>query len=369
MNGKGDKPRPVSIPKNKWDDNWNSIFKKNNKNKKQIKILLTGISGFAGSHIFQHLLENTDAHIIGIASWKHKGTPERVEQILSKNSEWKSRFTIITHDLESPIPDMTKKRIGVCDYILNVASESHVDRSITDPVPFIKNNVNLVLSMLEFAREYKPKMFLQFSTDEVYGVAPDGINHKEWSPIIPSNPYSASKACQEAIAISYWRTYGIPLILTNTMNLFGEMQDSEKYIAKAIRQISKEEAITVHGNSEKIGSRYYLHARNMADAVLFIMKNIKPTIYKEDVNLVPDRFNIVGDIELNNLEVVQKISEVIGKKLKYKFVDFHATRPGHDRRYALDGSKLKSKGWKAPLDFMTSLKKFINWTFDHNQWL
>lgn len=334
-----------------------------------MKILLTGISGFAGSHILEHILINTDWNVVGIASWKHQGTPERVEEVLKGNPIWKKRVEIITHDLVSPIPQRTKKRIGVCDYIINVASESHVDRSITDPVPFVKNNVDLVLNVLEFAREYKPKKFIQFSTDEVYGVAPEGVNHKEWSSIIPSNPYSASKASQEAIAISYWRTYDIPLIITNTMNLFGETQDPEKYIAKAIRQISNDEPITVHGTPERIGSRFYLHARNMADAIVFILNNINPVKYTENVDTVPERFNIVGDIELNNLEVVQQIAEIIGKDLKYQFTDFHATRPGHDRRYGLDGTKLKEKGWKAPLDFKTSLKRYIEWTFEHPIWL
>ena len=333
------------------------------------KVLLTGIAGFAGSHILEHILRNTDWEIIGIASWKHKGTPERVEEVLKGDPTWKDRVTIITHDLVSPLPERTKKRLGVCDYILNIASESHVDRSITDPVPFVQNNINLVLNMLEFAREYKPELFLQFSTDEVYGVAPEGVNHKEWASIVPSNPYSASKAAQEAIAISYWRTYGVPLVLTNTMNLFGETQDPEKYMALCIRQISEEKPITVHGTPTNIGSRYYLHARNMADAVLFIVKNLPSTPYTEEVDLVPDRYNIVGDIELNNLEVAEKISKVVGKPLNYTFTDFHATRSGHDRRYALDGTKLKEKGWVAPLDFDTSLERYIKWTFQNPTWL
>lgn len=333
------------------------------------RVLLTGISGFAGSHILEHLLANTDYDIVGIASWTHKGTPERVEEVLKTNPSWKERVTIITHDLIAPLPERTKKRIGVCDYILNVASESHVDRSITDPVPFVKNNVDLALNMLEFAREYKPKLFLQFSTDEVYGVAPVGVNHKEWSPIVPSNPYSASKACQEAIAISYWRTYGVPVIITNTMNLFGETQDGEKFMAKVIRCVESGDVVPVHGKEGKIGSRYYLHARNMADAVLYIMNNLPATQYVQDETLLPDRYNIVGDVELNNLEVAQTIATVIDKELNYELVDFHSTRPGHDHRYALDGSKLKEKGWKAPLSFTESLTKYVNWTLTNRTWL
>lgn len=338
-----------------------------------MKLLLTGASGFIGSHILEHVLTNTDWDVVCIASWKHKGTPERIEEVLNGHKDWKKRVEVITHDLQSPFTTRTVERIfasGGIEYIVNAAAESHVDRSITDPVPFIKNNVDLMLNMLALARVCVPRLkaFLQVSTDEVYGAAPEGVNHPEWSSIIPSNPYSASKACQEAIAISYWRTYGVPIIITNTMNNFGEMQDSEKYIAKAIRQISKGEKVTVHGTQEHIGSRYYLHARNHADAILFILKNIKPLQYEDDVPS-PVRFNVVGDIELNNLEVVQEIGKVLGKPIDYEFVDFHATRPGHDRRYALDGSLLKGAGWKPPFNFHDSLKKYIEWTLKHPSWL
>ena len=333
------------------------------------RVLLTGIAGFAGSHVLEHLLLNTNWEIIGIASWKHKGTPERVEEVLRGNPQWKKRVHIITHDLESPVTHRTVQRIGHIDYILNLAADSHVDRSITDPVPFVVNNVHVALNMLEFARIAKPKMFLQFSTDEVYGVAPRGVNHKEWSSIVPSNPYSASKACQEAIAVSYWRTYGVPLVITNTMNLFGEMQDAEKYMAKIIRFVKEGKRVPVHGKRGRIGSRFYLHARNMADAVLYIMKNVKPTMYKDGKHLVPDRFNIVGDIELDNLQVAELISQFVGRKLKYELTDYHATRPGHDRRYALDGKKLKKHGWKAPLNFKNSLERYVKWTLNHPLWL
>lgn len=332
------------------------------------KVLLTGASGFAGSHILSHLLKNTNWEFTCVASWKHKGTPERIleDETYQKN---KDRVNILTHDLISPFTEQTIKRIGKIDYIINIASESHVDRSITEPVLFIKNNTDLILTMLELARELKPEKFVQFSTDEVYGVAPDGVDHKEWSEIIPSNPYSASKACQEAIAISYWRTYNVPVIITNTMNLFGERQDAEKYVSQLIRKIHKGELVTVHGRENYIGSRFYLHARNMADALLHIVNNIEPVLYDDGDHTKPERFNIVGDVELNNLELAQKVAKIMGKQLKYELTDFHATRPGHDRRYALDGTKLKESGWIAPLTFEESLKKTIDWTLKNNIWL
>lgn len=332
------------------------------------RLLLTGASGFIGSHFLEHVLTNTDWYIVCVCSWKHKGTPERIEEVLG-SSEWRHRVKVITHDLESPFTARTKERIGDVDYIVNFAAESHVDRSIEDPVSFIKNNVDVALTMLELAREKKPKAFVQISTDEVYGAAPDGVNHMEWAPIIPSNPYSASKAMQEAAAIAYWRTYGVPVIITNTMNNFGEMQDSEKYIAKCVRMIANEETLTVHGRKGDIGSRYYLHARNHADAVLFLLQNTIPAGYEYEYVMEPDRYNVVGDIELDNLTVATYIAKILGKELKYELTDFHATRPGHDRRYALDGSKLKELGWTPPLEFMPSLERYIKWTLAHKTWL
>lgn len=331
------------------------------------RVLLTGASGFFGSHLLRHLLVNTDWEFVCPCSWTHKGTPERVENAIKGFDE--GRVKIITHDLTAPFTDVTKKRIGHIDYILNIASNSHVNRSIDNPGEFVIGNTMLAYNLLEYAREIKPEVFLQFSTDEVYGVAPEGVNHAEWSSIVPSNPYSASKACQEAIAISYWRTYNIPVIITNTMNLLGQCQDSEKYPAQLVRKIHLGETVTVHGTAKDIGSRFYLHARNAADAVLFILRNLPAKLYNEGENLVPDRYNIVGDIELNNLELAQMVAKLMGKELKYEFVDFHKGRPGHDRRYSLDGSKLKNLGWKAPQEFEESLRQTINWTLANPQWL
>lgn len=331
------------------------------------RCLLTGASGFFGSHLLRHLLMNTDWEIVCIVSWKHKGTPERIEN--AWNGQDKDRVSIIRHDLEAPLTDQTKKRLGKIDYILNIASNSHVDRSITEPVQFVIGNVELVITMLELARELKPELFLQFSTDEVYGPAPEGVDYPEWSTIIPSNPYSASKAAQEAIAISYWRTYDVPLVITNTMNLVGQTQDPEKYPAQLIRKIWNGEKVIVHGREGDIGSRYYIHARNAADAILFIVKNLPPKHYQEDVVMRPDRYNVVGETELDNLEFAEMTARLMGKKLDYELMDFHRGRPGHDRRYALSGDKLRNLGWQPPEDFEKSWQSTIDWTLSNSQWL
>lgn len=332
-----------------------------------MKVLLTGTSGFFGSHLLRHLLKNTDWTFVCPCSWKHKGTPERIA--FATNGIGLDRVHVFTHDLFAPFTSQTKQRIGSVDMILNIASNSHVNRSIESPGEFIIGNTAIAYNLLEFARETKPKVFLQFSTDEVYGAALPGVNHAEWSPIIPSNPYSASKANQESTAISYWRTFDVPVIITNTMNLFGCTQDPEKYVAQLIRKINREETVVVHGTSENIGSRFYIHARNAADAVLFILRQLPPKLYNNGEHAMPDRYNIVGDLELNNLQLAQMVADIIGKPLKHEFQDFHAARAGHDRRYALDGTKLKSLGWKAPVKLEDSLRDTIEWTLRHQDWL
>jgi dTDP-glucose 4,6-dehydratase len=256
-----------------------------------------------------------------------------------------------------------------------VASLSHVDDSIADPVAFTRNNVDIALSVLEYAREAAPAHLIWVSTDEVYGPAVAGQAHPEWAPVLPSNPYSASKAAQEAIAIAYWRTYGIPVTITNTMNLIGERCGPEKYLPTLIRKINRGEKVTVHGRRGNIGSRYYLHARNQADALLYILRNLPPAMFPAHAApgsreaSRPDRFNIVGPDRISNLQLAQMVADILGKQLRYELEDFHATRPGHDPHYGLDGSKLTVLGWKPPIPFRESLAKTVQWTVTHPEWM
>lgn len=328
------------------------------------RVLITGSAGFVGSHLVEHILVNTDWHIVGLDSFRHRGDSQRITQD-------PKRYDIFTHDLTTPISDRLISKIGRIDYIINMASESHVDRSITDPVSFCENNFKLVLTMLEYARKIQPEFFIQISTDEVYGAALDNHNHKEWETVLPSNPYSGSKASQEAMCISYWRTFSVPVVITNTMNMVGEKQDSEKFLPMLINKINSGQEVTIHGNDQVIGSRYYLHARNHADALLFLINNTKPTMYKDcmDQLIIPDRYNIVGEMEIDNLTLAQMVADILKKPLIYKLEDFHSARPGHDRRYALDGTKLKNMGWKAPISFEQTLQKTIEWTLQRPEWL
>ena len=333
------------------------------------RVLLTGISGSIGCHFFAHIMHNTDWEVVGVSSFRHKGWSDRVSHMFIQHPEWQERLTMVTHDLVGPFSSLTKKKIGKIDYIINLAALSDVEASIHDPVTFIQNNVWSTLNMLEYARETNPKVFIQFSTDEVYGPT-DGKTHlPEWSPILPSNPYAASKACQEAIAISYWRTYNVPLIITNTMNNFGEMQQASKYPVMVQKKIQNKDLVTIHGRQGKIGSRSYIHSRNVADAVLFILKNLPPYMHTPDTVDMPDRYNIAGDKQLDNLELAQLIAEQMGEELKYELKDSQFTRPGHDAHYGLDDSKLRDKGWSSPVSFEDSLRNTIQWQKEHPEWL
>jgi dTDP-glucose 4,6-dehydratase len=327
--------------------------------KPQVRILATGGAGFIGSHFVNHVLEITNHEVVVLDALSYAGDVGRLTDLPAYDRD---RASIFWHDLRAPIYDGLAERIDHIDWIVNFASDSHVDRSIKAPVPFVENNVSLMLNLLEYARIIKPRRFVQVSTDEVYGDIEVGAS-KEWDTIRPSNPYAASKAAQEALCYSYWRTFQTPLIITNTMNNFGERQHPEKFVPLVIGRIMRREPIGIHGvyseGSWKSGSRYWLHAKNHADAVLWLLENHVPV--QHPAASLPSRFNVVGDEEHTNLEIVSMVEQIIGNMAYYHFEDFHSTRPGHDLRYALDGTKLKAAGWTPPLSFAESFKKTVEW--------
>ncbi len=348
------------------------------------RVLLTGISGSIGIHTLSQIMKNTDWHVIGTDSFNHRGYSDRLNQHLKVHPEDVGRVEIITHDLTSPFSEMTKKKIGQVDYIINMASLSDVQASIDNPTEFIQNNVSLVNNVLEFARDVwglrngntlppEGTAFVQISTDEVYGAAEkDSAGHKEWETIVPSNPYSASKACQEAIAISYWRSFGLPLIITNTMNNFGEMQSAAKYPVMIQKALMADQEVNIHvSESGEVGTRFYIHSQNFANALIFLLKNKPPYRHQAEHVDRPDRYNISGNKKLSNLEIAELIAKLMGKdlKLKYVKVNFHSTRPGHDLHYALDNSKLTNLGWTPPVPFEESLKNTIEWQLEHPEWM
>jgi dTDP-glucose 4,6-dehydratase len=340
-----------------------------------MNVLLTGAGGFVGHHTLAHFLKNTDYKFIVTDSFRHRGNSARLRSVFDEIPESRNRVRVITHDLTTPIDSVTRREFGRVNAIISMASESHVDRSIEEPRSFIENNVNLILTLLEYSRSLDSlDLFLQISTDEVYGPAASKTKHREWDTYLPSNPYSASKAAQESICFSYWRTYGLPMVLTNTMNIVGERQDTEKFVPMVIKNLIKNESIPVHARKVlggwESGSRFYLHARNQADALMHILSNRdKIELNFTEENKVLEKFHIVGEKELTNEEMVQLLADFVGVEPRINFVDFHTSRPGHDLRYALDGQKMSEFGWRPPVPLEESLKRTVGWYQSNIDWI
>ena len=309
------------------------------------RVLITGMAGAVGVHVMAHIMQNTDWEIVALDSFRHRGYKDRITSFYQ--DDWENRITILQHDLVCAIGPRLKSDIGHIDYVIHLAAVSDVQWSVDNPVYTVKNNVDSTLTMLEYAREVKPEAFIYFSTDEVYGPAEADKPHKEWDVHRPSNPYSASKAASEDICYAYWRSYDVPLVITNTMNNFGETQGLSKYPAMVQSKLHKGQKITVHGTKKEIGSRYYIHSRNVADALLFILK--QPLKHHAQGELdEPDKYHIVGSERLNNLEMAQLIARLMDKELDYELVDFHVSNPAHDIHYGMEDTKLKKLGWKPP---------------------
>jgi len=324
------------------------------------KIVVTGGCGFVGHHFVEHILKNTDYDVIIFDKLTYASSGlDRIKDINVFDS---NRVFFYSVDIKEPISEgIIKELYNDTEYILHIAAESHVDRSIEDPVPFIMSNVLGTHNMLWFARKLNNlKGFNYFSTDEVFGPAPTGVYYKEWDRYNSGNPYAATKASGEELCLAYENTYKLPVFITRSMNIFGERQHPEKFIPLCINKINNSETITIHSDKTKMisGTRHWIHSRNVADGVLFLLDKFESG----------EKYNIVGE-EISNLELALMIADIIGKELKYEMVDFHSSRPGHDLRYSMDGGKMKQMGWEPPKDIYESLKKTIEWTIENKKWL
>ena len=331
------------------------------------KVLITGGSGIIGHHLIEHILSETDWEIVCMDRLDFSGNLGRLNEVVNRpdllNLKWSKRIRFVFHDLKYEINPFIASDIGDdINYILHLAAGSHVDRSIDDPMSFVMDNVVGTTNLLNYARQLDSlDLVVNFSTDEVFGPAPEGVKYKEWDRYDSTNPYSASKAGAEEMCLAFANTYKLPLITTHCMNVFGERQHPEKFIPLCINRALTGEKLYIHASSKgEPGKRHYIHARNTSAAVLFLMcGNWEQR----------DKYNIVGEKELDNLEMALAIADLVGKPLNYELLDFHSSRPGHDLRYALDGTKMHKLGWRLPVNFEDSLEKCVRWTLDNNRWL
>lgn len=322
--------------------------------------LLTGGAGFIGHHFCEHLYKSygNDCRLILLDKLNYSGSLDRLRDI---NCYPNMNIQVLTADFSRPIPEGMLPELSEVTHILHLGAETHVDRSIENPEPFIQSNILGTHFMLELARKLpKLQKFYYFSTDEVFGPAylPEGFS--EYDRLYPTNPYAATKASGEMLCLAYHNTYKLPIVITRTMNVFGERQHPEKFIPLCISKIINGEKIFIHSDKTRTvpGSRQYIHARNVAAAYTFIIENGKK-----------DTYHIIGELEVDNLSVASLIASYLDKPLNYELIDFHSSRPGHDLRYALEDNNLKNEGFLIPKTFKESLEKTVDWYLKNPNWL
>ena len=323
-----------------------------------MRVLITGAAGFIGHHVVEFLLTHTDWDITIIDRLDISGNLNRLAEIgAAKNP----RVKFVYHDLRAPFNSMLCNQIGYHDYIVHMAAGSHVDRSIDSPMEFVLDNVVGTCNLLDFARKVGCGKFMYFSTDEVFGPAPNGMKFKEYDRYNSSSPYSATKAGAEELCVAFANTYKMPVQIVHVMNVLGYRQHPEKYLPMLISKITRGEEVVIHGSADlkDAGTRFYIDARDVADAVLLLLKSNEL-----------GKFNVVGERETSNLELAQWVAIALNASLKYRIVSANTARPGHDLRYAMDGSLMLEKfSWKPQVGIWSRVNEIVQWSLKNPQWL
>ena len=313
-----------------------------------MKLLVTGGAGFIGTNFIRHMLDtHPELEIINYDILTYAGNMDNLKGI-----DKQPRYSFIKGDIcDQNLVNATLKKFPV-DVIVHFAAESHVDRSITDPSAFVKTNVLGTHTLLEAARRHSIPKFIHISTDETYGSIMKG-SFRETDILSPSSPYSASKAGSDLLALSYFTTYHLPVIVTRCTNNFGPYQFPEKLIPLFITNLIEGKKVPVYGTGKNI--RDWIHVNDHCRAVEFLLDNGIPG----------EVYNIGGGHEKTNLEITDTILELLGKDKS--MVEYVTDRPGHDFRYSLDCSKLQKMGWKPRYSFEDALEETVTW-YRQNAW-
>lgn len=317
-----------------------------------MRILVTGCLGFIGSYFIRYLKQiEKEVTIIGLTNLS--------------NTKNMSRLKYPEYEIETLFKDISKDLFEVMegiDVVINFAAKTFVDSSIKDPKPFIETNVLGVINLLEQAKIYRPKLFVQISTDEVYGSSKDLEEKKEIDSLNPMNPYSASKAAAEMLVLSYHNTYGIPYIITRTENNYGPYQHLQKVIPRFVRNALREEKLPVYGDG--MHERMWLHVEDHCSAIWHLIK------LHQKKKIDSGTYNIGASQKLKNLELAELILEVLNKPNELiSFVDDSTIRPGHDNRYSISSQKLLDTGWAPKLSNRETLVETINWYKENQEWI
>ena len=337
------------------------------------KVLLTGGAGFIGHMAIKEILETTDWEILTFDRLSYAGNLKRLDYVTNEVGESsKKRLEFIFHDFKAPIHAELLNRINDVNYVIHIGASSHVTNSVSDPGTFIQDNVVGTYNLLEAARKLKNlEMFYYFSTDEVFGPSVNDEKFKEWDRYNSKNPYSATKAAGEELAIAYSNTYSLPTLISHCSNVYGERQHVEKFIPNTIKKIISNEEITVHTDSANIpGSRYYIYNSDLAKSIVFLIQNFKE-VSKKSADLFgthPAKINIAGNSLISNLEIVELIAQCLNKDFKYKLLQNDPSRPGHDIKYGLDTSFLESIGGSYDRKFEEGLDNIVEFHTNNKEW-
>ena len=315
------------------------------------KILVTGGAGFIGSNYINHILSSRDDYeIINLDKLTYAGN---LENLLP--SEGKKNYHFVKGDItNNELVDYLFKKYSI-KYVINFAAESHVDRSILGSEVFYRTNVIGTTVLLEASRRYEVEKFLQISTDEVYGSLGATGLFTEQTPLSPNSPYSSSKAAADMAALAFFHTYGLPVVVTRCSNNYGPLQFPEKLIPLITLNALSNKKLPVYGDGLNVRDWIYVIDHNKAADLVFEKGN------------PGEVYNIGASREMTNIEIIRLILKKLGKG--EDLIEYVKDRPGHDRRYAIDSSKIQnSLGWKPTFEFEQAINDTIDWYLQNKNW-
>ena len=316
-----------------------------------MRVLITGGAGFIGSNFVRHLLHGRrDVEITNFDSLTYAGNPESLADII-ENPRYKFVRGDIT-DMQAVNTVFEEK----LDALVNFAAETHVDRSIEDASPFLRTNVLGTHCLLDAAKRFKLPKFVQISTDEVYGSAPAGVSFTEDTHLDPRSPYAASKASADHFVSAYANTYGVPAVVLRCTNNYGPYQFPEKLIPLMVANAREDKALPIYGDGMQ--ERDWLFVEDYCRAIALVVEKAAPgTVY-----------NVSAGAPQPNLKIVRTILKYLGKP--ESLMQYVKDRPGHDRRYALDSSKIhRELGWSPTVSFEEGIRRTIDWYQSNTAWL
>jgi len=303
-----------------------------------MKILVTGGAGFIGSNYVRHILRMTDAEVTTLDALTYSGNKDHLSNIESE------RHQFVEGDIRDR--ELAREHVSESDVVVNFAAESHVDRSIEGAGPFVSTNVEGTCALLDAAVDTELERFVQVSTDEVYGEIVEGRSSED-DRLQPRNPYAATKAGADLLAQSYCTTHGVPVVITRSSNNFGPRQHPEKLIAKLIRRASRGKSLPIYGDGSNV--REWIYVEDNCRAIETVRRRGE----------IGEVYNIGSGDERTNLDVARRVIEAVGAD--EDLIEFVEDRPGHDQRYALDCSKVKSLGWEPIWTFEDGLNRTVEY--------